>query len=480
MNHFIKRFFCALCAVLAASLFAAPLAFAESDRPQMLGSAYIVVDADTGQVLIEQNADTVYFPASITKIMTLALAIEKAEGDWETQLTVSHEAVYSLERNSAHIALIENETVRLEDMLYATAICSANDAANVLAAYIGQDGTIQSGVDAMNEKAAELALADTHFINPHGLHDDQHYTSARDMALITRWAMSVPGFETVFCRSEMWTMKPTDLQPKERYFSIDDWMRLSGKYYRSYAKGSKNGFHDQAHYTFVNYAQQDGINLISVVLGCPQRYDKFKDACSVLDYCYAHYHRVEIPAPADNFKVSLMGGGGKIGEISVQAVGASVLLHDDFVAGDISADYVVPSEYVLGLPFEASVTFSLKQNSLQPSALGGEALKVDGLPEILQANTYVPAKKEKETKFDTTILLLALVACLLPGGIFVVRKATAHAVKHKPKGLTRNQYGILEIPVANAYPVQNFESRPERDVNQTGKRQLRRKNPTKE
>ena len=112
-------------------------------------------------------------PASITKVMTLGLACEKAQGNWEdTKLIVSHEDVYSLAgTDSSHIALLEGEEVPLTDALYATQMASANDGANLLAEYFG-GGTIADGVEKMNAKVKELGLAHTHFSNPHGISDE--------------------------------------------------------------------------------------------------------------------------------------------------------------------------------------------------------------------------------------------------------------------------------------------------------------------
>lgn len=163
-----KRFFCVLSAfLLFTGLFAPAVRGAQASPPAALSAAYLVMDADTGQVLIELNADEQRSPASITKIMTMGLALEKAQGELDTRLTVSYDDVHQLEAGSSHIALIENEEVRLEDVLYGTEIASANDGANLLAEYIG--GSIAAGVDAMNDKAGELGLSGTHFTNPHGL-----------------------------------------------------------------------------------------------------------------------------------------------------------------------------------------------------------------------------------------------------------------------------------------------------------------------
>ena len=111
----------------------------------------------------------------------------------------------------------------------------------------------------MNQKAHQLGLANTHYMNPHGLHDAQHYTTARDMANLTRWALSVPGFLEVFSRKESWPMEATNMQPA-RTFWCADLMRVGGAtYYRDYVVGSKTGYHDQAGHTLVTVARRDGV-----------------------------------------------------------------------------------------------------------------------------------------------------------------------------------------------------------------------------
>ena len=222
----MKKLTTALCAVLLMILVLMPGAAAAG--PALSATrAYCIIDADTGLVLAQQNMNEELHPASITKVMTLALACEKAQGSWDgVKLTVSHEDVYSLAgTDSSHIALQEGEEVPLTDALYATQMASANDGANLLAEYFG-GGTIADGVTKMNAQVRELGLAHTHFANPHGISDEDHYTSCYDMAQILRWALQQPGFETVFTRNEMYTMQPTNLQPVTRYFSQQDKMRI--------------------------------------------------------------------------------------------------------------------------------------------------------------------------------------------------------------------------------------------------------------
>ena len=223
----MKKFTAALCTVLLL-IGAVLVPGAAAAGPALANTrAYCIMDADTGLVLAQQNMDEELHPASITKVMTLGLACEKAQGDWDdVKLTVSHEDVYSLAgTDSSHIALREGEEVPLADALYATQMASANDGANLLAEYFG-GGTIADGVAAMNAQVEELGLAHTHFSNPHGISDDDHYTSCYDMAQILRWALQQPGFEDLFTRNEMYTMQPTNIQPVTRYFSQQDKIRI--------------------------------------------------------------------------------------------------------------------------------------------------------------------------------------------------------------------------------------------------------------
>lgn len=388
----IKKCLAVLCTLLVCIALALPCAAEDAALEGVPCESYVVMDADTGQVLLERNPDAVKYPASITKIMTIALALDKAQGALDQNLTVSFDAVHQLEARSSHIALQEGEVVRLEDIIYATELESANDGANVLAEFFGGDGTIQSGVDVMNAKAAELGLSNTHYMNPHGLHNDEHYTTARDMANITRWALTVPGFEEVFCRNDPWSMAPTNIQPVERRFHNTDWMRISGAYYRDYAKGSKKGYHNQAKHTFVSYAEQDGIRLISVEMACPSGDEKFIAADMLLDYAFQHFRRVTLPAADETFQVDLVGGGESLGSVTVKPENTDLLLHDAFEPEDVKVEYEIPEQYLLGRPFAAKVMYHLGDNNLQPSDLGSRVMQVEGLPQVIQSNTFIPQR----------------------------------------------------------------------------------------
>jgi len=377
--------------------------------------AYCIIDADTGLVLAQQNMNEELHPASITKVMTLGLACQKAQGNWDgVKLTVSHEDVYSLAgTDSSHIALREGEEVPLQDALYGTMIASANDGANLLAEYFG-GGTIEGGVAAMNAQVAALGLEHTHFANPHGISGDDHYTSCYDMAQILRWALTQPGFETIFTRLEMYTMAPTNVQPVTRYFSQQDKMRLSySRYYIPAIRGSKIGYTNIARYSYVCLAEQNGVRLICVTMQSEMKTDKYNDVRTLLDYAFARYTGyTDLPSQGLTGEVEVVGGGGALGKVTVTDPGVR-LLADGVTAGDVSVSLELPERYVLGTSPEVYAVYTVNGGDKQESTSARVPAVLTGLDALLEAN----AGRELDTASDvkparTAGMLIALsLAC---------------------------------------------------------------------
>ena len=321
MKERLTRAWAALALLLAAVALALP---ASAAGPALAATeAYCIMDAESGLVLAQQNMNEELHPASITKVMTLGLACEKAQGDWSGMVTVSHEDVYSLVgTDSSHIALLEGEQVPLEALLYATMMASANDGANALAEYFG-GGSIADGVAAMNAQAAELGLQHTHFANPHGISDDGHYTSCYDMATILRWALTQPGFEQLFTNNEMYIMQPTNLQPVTRYFSQQDSMRIgSSMFHEPTILGSKIGYTDIARQTYICLAEKNGVRVICVTMRSESKTDRYADVRALLDYAFSTWTGyAEIPPAQGAASVTVQGGGGALGELSLDAPG---------------------------------------------------------------------------------------------------------------------------------------------------------------
>ena len=385
----MKKLTAALCAVLLVLCVCLPGASAAG--PALSATrAYCIVDADTGLVLAQQNMNEELHPASITKVMTLGLACEKAQGNWDNvKLTVTHEDVYSLAgTDSSHIALREGEEVPLVDALYATQMASANDGANLLAEYFG-GGTIEGGVAKMNEQVEELGLAHTHFANPHGISDEDHYTSCYDMAQILRWALEQPGFEDVFTRSEMYTMQPTNVQPVTRYFSQQDKMRIgSSRYHISSILGSKIGYTNTARYSYACLAEQNGVRLICVTMQSELSTDKYNDVRTLLDYAFSTFTGyTDLPAQGVTAQLPVTGGGESLGTVTVSDPGVRLLLADGLSAKDVTVSLELPETYVLGTEPEVYAVYAIRGGTKQESTSVRVKAEISGLTELLEAST---------------------------------------------------------------------------------------------
>ena len=391
----MKHYIAALCTVLLALCIGFPLEAAAAGPALTTTEAYCILDADTGLVLMQQNMDEELHPASITKVMTLGLACEKAQGDWEnTKLTVSHEDVYSLAgTDSSHIALQEGEEVPLTDALYATMMASANDGANLLSEYFG-GGTIAGGVAAMNAQVAELGLQHTHFANPHGISDDDHYTSCYDMAQILRWALTQPGFETLFTRNEMYTMEPTNVQPVTRYFHQQDKMRVgSSRFHIASILGSKIGYTNIARYSYVCLAEENGVRLICVTMQSQLKTDKYNDVRTLLEQAFATFHHyTDVPAQGLSEELTVVGGGGPLGTVTVTDPGIRLLLADGLTAADVSVTLELPERYILGAEPEAYAVYTIHGGGRQESASVRVKAAITGLEDLLaqSANATLP------------------------------------------------------------------------------------------
>ena len=410
--------FTALAALLVLAVFGLP---AGAAGPGLTATeAYCIMDADTGLVLAQQNMDEELHPASITKIMTLGLACEKSQGDWSGVVTVSHEDVYSLAgTDSSHIALMEGEKVPVKDLLYATMMASANDGANALAEYFG-GGSIADGVQAMNDQAAELGLEHTHFANPHGISDENHYTSCYDMAQILRWALTQPGFEELFTNNEMYIMEPTNLQSVTRYFSQQDSMRIaSSMFYEPTILGSKIGYTDIARQTYVCLAEKNGVRLICVTMRSDSKADRYADVRSLLDYAFSTWTSyTEIPAAAGAASITVQGGGNALGTISLDAPGIRIPLAAGLTADDVTLTVDLPDVYTLGGELDGWAVYTVNGGQAQESASVRVPLTATGLQDMLASSrgTKHPAAVDVEPETGASLMMGAAVLAVVLAG----------------------------------------------------------------
>ena len=426
----MKKLTAALCAVLLVFCMFVPGAAAAGPA---LGAtrAYCIIDADTGLVLAQQNMNEELHPASITKVMTLGLACEKAQGNWDDiKLTVTHEDVYSLAgTDSSHIALREGEEVPLTDALYATQMASANDGANLLAEYVGE-GTIADGVAKMNARVEELGLAHTHFANPHGISDEDHYTSCYDMAQILRWALTQPGFETLFTRNEMYTMAPTNVQPVTRYFHQQDKMRVaSSRFYIPAILGS-----NIARYSYVCLAEQNGVRLICVTMQSNMKTDKYNDVRTLLDHAFATFTGyTEIPAQGVTAQLEVVGGGNAMGTVTVSDPGVRLLLANGLTAENVSVSLELPERYILGVDPEAYAVYTIQGGGSQESASVRVKAKIEGLEEVVAANADVSLPASRSLKKTAGGLIAISLGSTVLAAVVVFAAIRMQAKKKKRK-----------------------------------------------
>lgn len=270
-----------------------------------------LVNIETGMPLYQKDPDLKVEPASTTKIMTYTIAVQNCKDLNGTMVTVSQDITDKLSGTESSLANIKNgETLSMYELLNCMMLPSGNDAAMVIANYIGGSGGIEAFVQMMNDKANELGCENTHFANPSGLHDPNHYTTANDMYKIALNAMNLPSFMEITSQTKH-TIPQTNVQKSRTLLSTNKMMMQSEpKYYCKYVKGLKTGWHDQAGHCIVTSASKDGCNYICVAMGAPTKDEKGKeldngamlDTKKLYEWAFSNYSLRKISAQSQAVK----------------------------------------------------------------------------------------------------------------------------------------------------------------------------------
>lgn len=291
----MKRIFALLLAffLLAINMPSVTAANYDPDHPEILAEGHlsaqaaILIEADTGNVIFEKNADQRMYPASITKIMTCWLALNSLTPEQlEMKVQVSDNAV-NLASDESTAKFASGEEVRIIDLIYAAILVSGNDAATAIAE--GLSGSVSAFVEIMNFAAASLGCQDTHFVNANGLHDENHYSTARDLAIIARVAMQNETFRKVVSTTSYVLPRDNIYRSRSLTTGIKFLLPVETKYYYEWATGMKTGTTSAAGKCFVASASRDGVNLIAVVLGAENDGDRYTDAKKLLEYGFTQY-----------------------------------------------------------------------------------------------------------------------------------------------------------------------------------------------
>ena len=354
---------CLLTVVIFASSFSAGAAFAPEQA--INSEAAYLVNLDTGMVMYKKNENKKLYPASLTKIMTAILVLESGKDLDKTVVTAPSyifDDLWKLDASTAGI--MAGEQITLRDLLYALMLPSACEAGSILADYFG-GGSIPKFVAQMNARAKELGCKNTHFVNAHGLHNPDQQTTAYDMYLITKHAMTLTPFMEIACTPK-YTMQATNKHPKTRnIYHTNEILRTTSsysKYYYPYMKGIKTGTTDESGKNLVSTASKNGYNYLLITMGAPLKYSNGKpvgdngsyiDAINLYDWAF------------DNFKMK------------------TVITKTDTVA-DVKVTQSWDRDHVLLVP-EKDVT-ALLPSMVDPSSIQKDLSEV---PKSIQA----PVKK---------------------------------------------------------------------------------------
>jgi len=242
----------------------------------------ILIDVDSGKILYEKDAYSSVYPASTTKVLTAIIALENC--DLEEKVTASYEAVMSVPYDGSTAAIQVGETFTVKQLVQAMMVCSANEAANILAEHIG--GNVESFATIMNSRAKELGATSTHFVNANGLHDDTHVTTVYDMAIISRYGMlHLPELKAATSLKNF-SLPNTSIYNKSdrNYTNTNKLIIPSSSYYYPYATGLKTGYTSNALNCIVASAEKGGVELIAVVFGSVGAENRTNDVKALFEY----------------------------------------------------------------------------------------------------------------------------------------------------------------------------------------------------
>jgi len=380
--------------------------------PAILSESAVLIDASSGTILAQKNADKKMYPASLTKIMTAILAIES--GELTDVITVDDDTPFEIE--GSHIALEPGEILTLKDLLYALMLPSANDAASVIAKHYG--GSLENFVKMMNQKAKELGAYNTNFTNPHGLHDTNHYSTAADLALITKYTMENDTFRKIVSTTK-YEIQTTNKKDEPRYFTTLNKLIYNTSYnqiyvdgayispYYEYATGAKTGYTPQAGNCLVATAKKDGTELIAVTMKGISL-EMYQDAHNLFNYGFEEYESATLVGKNTFIKnIKIPSGDSK--EISLITESDLTALIKKDTLDDIKSNVYIDD---ITLPIEKNSVIGKIEYTLDNKVIGAvnliSPISVKSTAQEGQGNIFLTI-----VKFIGFLILFAAVSILL-------------------------------------------------------------------
>lgn len=401
------------------------IAYAQDEEPLINTPNVILIDGITGQALYKKNENEKCYPASITKLMTALIAIDALQPD--DTLTFSRNAVLSIEFGSSHIGMREGEVITVDQAMHALLLMSANEVANGLAERVS--GSIETFSEQMNSRAKELGAINTHFVNQHGLHDEDHYTTPYDMALITKELLTKDYFLTLM-KDTTYQIAPTNKVNEIRYLSQQHKMvnpKRDARIFREDVIGGKTGYTNESGHTLVTIAQREDQILIAVIMNASSQ-DMYSDTNTLLDYGFDAFKSIDIKASAYEATVPITDQTSIIGEATVNLKAPLTI--------SLKSDQ---NESII--TYKTTITEPLNAFTKQGDVVGiaslydGENL-ITTTEVVLQtisfknndSKTYAPEKEE--TKKIPLIFLLFIIVLFIGALFYFYNKPKSHYSKY--------------------------------------------------
>lgn len=388
----------------------------ESEIEGITAPNVMLMQTDTGKILYEKNIDEKIYPASITKLMTAILVIENCELD--EIVTVSENAVTSVPSGYVNANLQVGEELTVENLLYVMLIPSANDAANALAEHVA--GSIESFASMMNTKAKELGCTGSNFTNPSGLHEEEHYTTVKDLSLIAREAISNTTIRKIIGTTNYSLLKTNKYTKTDRKFTTTNYMKRKelSKYYCDYCIGGKTGYTGEAKNCVVEFAKKDGIELTAIVMGESSKVkgQKFLEAKQLFDYVYNNYENKNIVTAHELYETIKIPNGTK------DTKNLNVIYKDNIKIlerKDINVDNI-----------DKVVEYTKKKAPIQKGEVIGN---IKYAYEGIEYKTNLIAEENVEESSTLRKLLIILLIVLFIYIIYNYKKSNKNALKNRNK-----------------------------------------------
>ena len=434
----ILPFLISIC--LLFSLFA-PAASALDDPPLHSAKAVVLADMDSGRLLFEMNKDEQRSPARLTKIMTVLLAVEaleRGEVSLDEMVTAQADCLAGLNTDSSTSGIQPGEIISYQDLLYCAMVHSANEACNILAHRVS--GSVPAFVELMNRRAAELGCTNTHFSDPNGLSNENHYTTAYEMYLITREALEHPLFAEI-CNTRGYDMAATNLSQARSFANSNALITADSEYGSSYvypaAAGVKTGFTQLAGYCLVSTAEKDGVRLLAVVMGCDgwlnagiDEYENFTDSIILYNWAFENFsYRQAVSSLSTVTRVEVENAVETDAYASLRPQNdVTLLLPKDLNLGAVELSPTIYTEKLVA-PIEAGTVLGRAEILIDGRSYGSVDL-VNALKVELSRREFVTQRVHQTFSSPWIIVLIVVLAILAIGYLTLVLRYRAQRRKY--------------------------------------------------